>query len=1112
MKKILMALGAISLLIWACHLNSDDGEIRVDVEGDSAWTGFEKLVITVNDTDGNPVETLFEDSLTSLDRLKGLPAGKYPGGVADITIQGYVGDSLVFEQVRRFDERTGKAEVRTLKDERAELTGLRLDPASLILYTGDKAAAVLAVPTPGYAHPGLEWISDKDGIADVEPGSGGYDATITPKAAGAFVLTVRSAGDTAISAEIDIEVRDRKPVVALSLDDSVISIGDTVTLKASARESFGELAYYIWDYDGDGVAEDSASLSDSTLDMQTRRTFPDSGSVKAVFRVGDAYGKVVEDSVRIRVVTDPPLVYAGRDTTAKTGAAIAFQGSATQDFGRFVSYKWDFDGDGTWDDSSTGQPDMTHAFSKEDIYHARLQVRDDDGITGTDERVITISDAPIVLLSKSADTSVNIKDEVAFTASIRNEDGKDLDFGWDFDGDGTYDDSSASNSALIEMAAKHAYAKAEEYKASLRVRDADGNVLISDTVRVRVLLDAPSADLGADFSVLVGTAYKVTLLGRDSLGTIAKREISLDGGDFIPLASQETTLVAPATKGEVRIVGRVTDDDGQSGVDTLMVTAVYATGAKLAGIVLAGGTLAPAFSPDTLNYEVAVAYSVGSLSMGAVAQDTKAAVTVNGTPLTSSVTSVAIALKAGPNAIPIVVTAQDTSVKVTYTVTITRAPSNNSYLSALVPSAGGLSPAFSASSPAYTLVLPDTADSLKLTPTAQDAASGITVDGKTVVSGKPSQAVPVPLGTRTLATVVTAADGSKRTYTLTLKRSTWIQVGKRGFTPAKYGLESLIADKGKGYAAFIDSAKAPYRAAVWRFDSTNWISTTSGGLLKDSNVTTVDMAYDPGGIPYLVIGTSPAAAWVRKWQGSTWQAVAKQHVSYYGISNISIDFDGKGLPYFAYHHSYMQQQPLLYKFADTVWTFTSLSTGGVDSSYNVRMAISKVNSQPYIAFTRGAYNTTTHKAHIETLKGTTVSSVGTVNWPVANAPIAFEIDPAGIPYYAYIDPSTKKIVVKKYTSDWTVLGPAGGFSDGEASSVSLAFVGSTPFAAYRDSKSATVVVRQWTGSAWKDWGATGFSAGDVGAVKIAVDGTDVWVAYSEPGNAGKISAMRRSPP
>src|SRR5690349_7291186 len=102
-KLILAAVAAIGLLLlWSCN-SSDPGKDVFNIEGDSTWTKCDSLLIELLDKNGDVVDTLFNDSLKSLDDLKNLAADKYEGGEVRIHIKGTKKGGLCFEQNRDFD-------------------------------------------------------------------------------------------------------------------------------------------------------------------------------------------------------------------------------------------------------------------------------------------------------------------------------------------------------------------------------------------------------------------------------------------------------------------------------------------------------------------------------------------------------------------------------------------------------------------------------------------------------------------------------------------------------------------------------------------------------------------------------------------------------------------------------------------------------------------------------------------------------------------------------------------------------------------------------------------------------------------------------------------------
>ncbi|MGV3658849.1 MAG: cadherin-like beta sandwich domain-containing protein [Prosthecobacter sp.] len=97
--------------------------------------------------------------------------------------------------------------------------------------------------------------------------------------------------------------------------------------------------------------------------------------------------------------------------------------------------------------------------------------------------------------------------------------------------------------------------------------------------------------------------------------------------------------------------------------------------------------------------------------------------------------------------------------------------SDDASLSALVLSAGTLSPGFSGSTTAYDCIVPNVTTSLTVTPTTTNANATIRVNNVVVASGSASPALSLHVGLNSITIAVTAPDGATiRTYTVAVTR------------------------------------------------------------------------------------------------------------------------------------------------------------------------------------------------------------------------------------------------------------------------------------------------------------------------------------------------------
>nr|WP_162912082.1 Ig-like domain-containing protein [Pontibacter actiniarum] len=202
----------------------------------------------------------------------------------------------------------------------------------------------------------------------------------------------------------------------------------------------------------------------------------------------------------------------------------------------------------------------------------------------------------------------------------------------------------------------------------------------------------------------------------------------------------------------------------------IVTGSALSSNANLSNIALSKGTLTPTFTEGTVNYTAQLPYETESLTITPTLADANATLKVQGTDVASG-TAHYVTLNIGSNAIPVVVTAQD-GTKKTYSVSITRAaPSANADLAGLSLNNGVLFPAFSSGVTSYAANVGTSVSSVSVTPTAADNTATVTVNGSPISSVSASAPIALQVGSNTITTVVTAQNGTTRTYTTTVNRS-----------------------------------------------------------------------------------------------------------------------------------------------------------------------------------------------------------------------------------------------------------------------------------------------------------------------------------------------------
>lgn len=257
------------------------------------------------------------------------------------------------------------------------------------------------------------------------------------------------------------------------------------------------------------------------------------------------------------------------------------------------------------------------------------------------------------------------------------------------------------------------------------------------------------------------TTVQITPVAEDPTSTIKVNDIAV--------ASGATSDPIALNIGANTINTVVTAADGTTTKTySLVITRTYST--LLTSLKVNPFTPVTTVSgPDYKDYTASVKNTVSTISVTAVTQDPTSTIKVNGVIVASGTASTAIPLNVGNNTVTTVVTAADGMTSRTYSIVITRGV--NALLASLT-----FSPRITITTVAgpdfkdYTATVANTTSSVKVTPVTQDATSTVTVNNLTVASGT-ATSIPLNVGDNTIATIVTAQDGTTtNTYNTVITR------------------------------------------------------------------------------------------------------------------------------------------------------------------------------------------------------------------------------------------------------------------------------------------------------------------------------------------------------
>jgi hypothetical protein len=193
-------------------------------------------------------------------------------------------------------------------------------------------------------------------------------------------------------------------------------------------------------------------------------------------------------------------------------------------------------------------------------------------------------------------------------------------------------------------------------------------------------------------------------------------------------------------------------------------------GTRLSELVPSAGTLRPSFRPGHSAYTLSVRYEDTSITLtpfvSARAPDGTFAV-IGGHAVKPGVPSPGIPMSMGTNAVPVLVSTEKQGVLPVYSLSVVR--EGQLALKNLVPSRGQLEPSFELQHRAYQVTLPNSDDSITLTPTLSDNADPhavLAVDADQVTSGHASRPIYLPPGPNVITSTITNPSGDSGTYSV----------------------------------------------------------------------------------------------------------------------------------------------------------------------------------------------------------------------------------------------------------------------------------------------------------------------------------------------------------
>lgn len=409
-----------------------------------------------------------------------------------------------------------------------------------------------------------------------------------------LIVSIKNSADEKSEDTLLVKVIRDPPTIQVSSEsmDNRHKINSSVNLNVTASDKYGTIQKISWgctsgsmvtfDYDTT-FATPQKSVTNVPISVLMPGTA--SESFKCIVKATDDDGVSSNDTVLFRVLQDKPYIslnIASQTLTIKDQVRLGY--IAIDTLGELVNYELACDSvrnnlKNNWTSFTSGTTPTITMPPEACTWYCAIRVTDDDNNMAADTAVFTVlQDPPTVQVL--GNYTVSPKDTIRLDAIASDRYGEIVLYEWGCGAAGaenigfTYSNpNSPSYSAIMPATAQNGY------RCIIRITDDDGNTA-RDTTFIDIILAPPtvivnteSATVREGYNIVLGaTAYDYP----DFPGYITKREWSCATPSDIDrnwktVSQFDTVWKAPSAAATFYCVARVTDDDGNTAMDTMSI-------------------------------------------------------------------------------------------------------------------------------------------------------------------------------------------------------------------------------------------------------------------------------------------------------------------------------------------------------------------------------------------------------------------------------------------------------------------------------------------------------------------------------------------------------------
>jgi PKD repeat protein len=246
----------------------------------------------------------------------------------------------------------------------------------------------------------------------------------------------------------------------------------------------------------DSTGTGQGAFANSTLYLMSRggSALFGAGSLDqlAIYNQTLSAGAIVQHYNSRGTVKPPKAAFTTSQNPVRPGQNVTFDasGSSTPS-GTITDYRWDLNGDGTYETDTGTNPKLTTSIANAGEYNIGLRVATSGGATATTVHPLTVGNLPPVVKATATPNPVHTAQNVTIDASATTDQGAITDYKWDLDGNGTYETDTGTTAKVTTS-----FASAGAHTVGVEATD-DHGLSSHTTISVSALESTPTSYLEA---------------------------------------------------------------------------------------------------------------------------------------------------------------------------------------------------------------------------------------------------------------------------------------------------------------------------------------------------------------------------------------------------------------------------------------------------------------------------------------------------------------------------------------------------------------------------------------------------------------------------------------